>query len=247
MNVKLTREQFSALVWELRAVSIFFDRPLTVEVDGMREEVGMGLGGLSWTFLSRGQDCEVGCGQCCTNTHRTAWFYYSSEEQYATEHAVPIDVRVNDQLTRFFVWQQEDTLRCKQLTDDNLCSIHDKGQPLHCQMYPQTWVYPHGGKYFLSRRLPPRNWRWPKCPIPVWDVKASEESYLQNLRVLHHFQEFCRQSNDQRAYDLAFDVTSFVIDRPDPTKLPASIHFPLTQVVKNTPRLKVRHELAMLH
>lgn len=88
-----------------------------------------------------------------------------------------------------------------QVTEKNdlpiwLCSLHREDEspfaqqngpfehrgdlkPVHCRMSPFVAIHNvntvSGTRQVLSRRLPSRNWRWPKCPIPVYDLPISKE------------------------------------------------------------------------
>ena len=73
------------------------------------------------------------------------------------------------------------------------CSIQFKGKPLHCKSDPFLSVHKvrtaRGIVNLLSRRLPSRNWRWPKCPIDVANEPFTPEIAqldLENFQQLYN-------------------------------------------------------------
>jgi hypothetical protein len=193
----LSTEDISHIVYDLLDVSIFFDFPISIQIQGRTIEVGKGLGGFSWSLFQRGADCNS-CGNCCKHTFRDLWFWWDSEP-HRPEGLEPIVIQINRVPTTLWLHRNEmGADRCDFLVDAKdgdrdvgYCALHavpEKGniKPAHCHAHPLTGVYLHPGrqKYLLNRRLPPRNWRWPNCPIKPEQTPYQVKDLLDDQYIL---------------------------------------------------------------
>lgn len=97
------------------------------------------------------------------------------------------------------------------------CSIHKAGtKPLHCLMAPQVGAYHIGDKYYLSKRLPSRNWRHPKCPIIMIDTpppndqeKAMDREILERLQKAFGHIPGCMLNDILPRYERLYDLREF--------------------------------------
>lgn len=190
---QLTQRDLTDIAYDIREISIFFRDPITFSLpdrpDLQPMTVGQGLGGFSWSLFQRGADCNL-CSNCCRNTHRRVWFWWSTEPHPdSVEH---IRLELNGWVRDVWVHLNlvNDQAKCDFLVDSvaedgraiGLCGLHEAGlKPNHCRTHPQTGVYlvntTRGKVPLLSRRLPSRNWRWPDCPIDVAKVPMSNEQF----------------------------------------------------------------------
>lgn len=190
-SVQLTQHDLQFLAWDLETVAIFHPQPLSVSVDGFQPfTVGMGLGGFSTSIFTRGDRCTA-CGACCS--HRRTWFWHDLENH--AEDALPIDVVISGVKQRFWyhVTSSGNPLDgCDYLMPGvrgtpmgGPCRLHVPGlKPLHCRMDPYMFTHKvrlsEGRQVrLLSRKLPSRNWAWPKCPVDIYHEPFTAET-LQN-------------------------------------------------------------------
>lgn len=197
---KLQPRDISDIAYDVEEISIFFDTPITFSIlerpDLGEKTVGSGLGGFSWTFFQRGAECTM-CGNCCKSTYRNVWFWWHDEPHpdsveactlVLNGHNVPIFIHYNSEANGM--------QRCDFLVDTEvngvvlgLCGLHEAGiKPNHCRQHPMSSVHnvhlKDGVIPLISRRLPSRNWRWPKCPVDVAKVPMSADQMSTDRAML---------------------------------------------------------------
>lgn len=172
-----------------RTLSIFFAEPLRLEVPGVGEgTLGMGFGGLAASLFQRGFYCTA-CGNCCYGDERV-WLWlppFGPQVPYDTQfltvfvNGKPLVLRVHVNARNAKTEGCDYLDRGQTLTFDGQpsrgqCTLWAQGKtlPHHCRQLPDMAVYApnslRGRVPLLSRRLPPRNWQSPKCPIPVTEI-----------------------------------------------------------------------------
>jgi len=207
------------IAWDWEMFSIFFPKPITLEFpeQGVTKTVGSGYGGLSKSLFQRGFDCNL-CGRCCRNTHRRIWTWLPSETPHPNHRVVSIIINGQTEWNLAVHVNKNGGVKCDYLTPipgefelgvREACSIHDTTQPVHCKTYPGVAVYNvrHGDSRvpLLSRRLPPRNWRWPKCPIPIYELPLARSDIENDLVIWDHWVSSFK-SIPGNCVELAFDL-----------------------------------------
>jgi hypothetical protein len=188
-----------------RTYSIFFQRPFELVVPGVgREVVGAGPGGFASSLFARGFNC-IACGRCCYGSERTwSWLPGSTPPEDTIEveitldgHPLPLRVHVNqgDSHTDGCDYLRKTQPGEIQLSLDGVtpslgyCSIWADGKDLpdHCRQLPDMAVYSPRSKRgripLLSRRLPPRNWQNPKCPVPINTIPLDQPTIEKDRAV----------------------------------------------------------------
>ncbi len=168
------------IAWALRQYLSFMPEPAEVQFpSGQTIRVG-GWSGFSRTWFARGQHCSLDiCPSRCCVGHRISWFWFPEDPH--PDGLPETIIRINGEPQVIYVHENVNPTRCDYLNPNGLgCSIWRKGQPVFCWVNPQMGLYPHGGRLWWFKRLPPRNWRWPQCPVdlaetrpdPAWDAKV---------------------------------------------------------------------------
>ena len=219
----LSQRDSEDIGYDLTQLSIFFPKPIVLDIEGLAAtEWGMGYGGLSTSLFLRSTDCNQ-CGACCKNGHRTIWFWYAHEDHPEGVPAyqfeingveIPIWVHVNSQngyaKCDYLVPLGYESRDLRGPTPAEGCSLHVPGlKPSHCSVNPQTGVWKtltqHGLKLMLSRRLPSRNWRYPLCPIDVYNLQMNDEQIRQDEIMWAHWRRALKYVPGhciEQAYDL---------------------------------------------
>lgn len=189
--MKETIEPGPSITRNLRFLSLFTPEPLKVQLNpDTTVDVGQGYGFISHTFWERSTKCFLECmGTCCQNWPRPGispiWFAFEVMPKGLDMYTV----RVNDRdLTFFAETNLMSRYECQFLDKTTgKCSIYAESKPTHCDFDPQMGIYPLRKKLGLFRRLPPRNWRYPKCPIDPSRWEATDQSRAENVRILDDY------------------------------------------------------------
>jgi hypothetical protein len=186
-----------------RTYSIFFSQPLTLVVPGVgKGTFGSGLGGFSPSIFSRGMKC-IACGRCCYGRERV-WTWFVDPDVTPPEDTSAFTIFVNGAPVPLWVHVNRGDPRidgCDYLINkgslsldgvtpsQGFCRLWAEGRdlPTHCRQLPDYAVYPVRGTPLLSRRLPPRNWRAPKCPIDVASLPLDQETIEKDRYVWHRW------------------------------------------------------------
>lgn len=173
----------SNMGWYADLYGIFFDKP--VEIGGT---MSSGPGGFSQTFFQRTQQCTA-CGACCKRTFRDEWQWFGVEPRPDEEMERRVEIFNGVEIEVFVYKNKKGDAQCDFLQEDGKCGIHMQGvKPIHCVMSPQIHAYVTRGVYYLSKRLPSRNWRWPQCPIVMADTPPpNEEEKKQDMKILETY------------------------------------------------------------
>lgn len=175
--------------WLLERYLTLFPEPVEVTFpDGDVKHLG-GWGGFSRTFFERGRGCYLAChGKCCEKYSAGWWFYLPSEtpgpEPTEVEHiklnGLPLVVRTHGN-------EREETEGCDYLDSEGRCTLYLDGGRLAipCNYLPHVDAHRHGNEFFWSKRLPSRNWRWPKCMVDPGTVTPdpADDRYLFEVLV----------------------------------------------------------------
>lgn len=204
----LIQEDIDFLAADLLTVAVFHPRPIRVEIEGWPAfDVGNGYGGFSSTSFIRAGNC-TGCGGCCA--YRRTWWWDSRDPHPTDQSTRPIDVRINGDKHHFLYHTTRSGDRfnvCDYLTpayDDELNQLIDVAgnEVWHCKLHsevPDQNIKPHhckiepflsikkvrtsfGMRYLWSRRLPSRNWAWPKCPSDVYNTPIEPKHIEEDRR-----------------------------------------------------------------
>lgn len=181
-----------SLLRNLRLLSLFSPTPLSVVFAEQPHHVGEGYGFISHTVWERSTLCLESCrGGCCTNWkrpgigplwHPSELFPPNLDEHVAHVNGVEFRYRSQKNLDNQFTCGFWDPATGR-------CQIYSTGKPVHCDIDPQMGVFPcKKGKLGLFRRLPPRNWRFPKCPVDMSETRPSDASRAEMDRVLAVYQ-----------------------------------------------------------
>lgn len=233
--LRLSRNDLSAIVFDLRGISVFFEKPILVQFgesgNYYSESIGYGYGGLSGTIWTRSTMCLTGCGRCCRTPYRNVWYYYSSETNRPDGLIDFDDITIDGKRIRLHLDRQDKQPEenCSHLvTKDvgngvlgDVCGIYEQ-RPAHCRQYPELFLTHSRGRLWWSRRLPSRNWGFPKCPIEMSTTMYTPETRDENVFI---FDMFARAlSFDRDAHRVAKRVVEFV---KDPPKLAMSTTLPI--------------------
>jgi len=186
----LMKQGLSSLLYDLRFLAIFCDKPLVIGSEGSDQTVVAGdpsLGGISRTVLERSVvECRLDCGRCCKNftIPLLSWFWFGFEPHppgYGEE-----ELYINGRSQIIHLFHNEGT-RCVQLDDTDRCKLHMSGlKPTHCLISPPAGLWHRGGRDVISCQALGRNWRWPKCPVDWPSTPYDDETrdrWLQALKV----------------------------------------------------------------
>lgn len=199
----LTPQDLGDFMYDWRTYSIFFESPVSVTVPGVGEfTVGSGLGGFSPSIFVRGMKC-IACGRCCYG-HERVWTWFETPGGRFPDdtvrliitvngHPLPLRAHVNRGNPRVdgcdYLVQKGELSLDGVTPSKGFCRLWRDGLdlPTHCRQLPDYGVYPvrtsRGTVPLLSRRLPPRNWRSPQCPINVQALPLDDTTLEKDRRV----------------------------------------------------------------
>lgn len=201
------------LAWYANLYGMFFED--VIELGGVRSA---GPGGFSHTFFTRSQDCVFGCGACCRRTFRDEWHWLEGERRPDVELSEEL-FTINGQEIPIYIYKNQlGDKQCDFLNERGLCNIHLEGtKPVHCLMSPQVGAYEYSGIFYLSKRLPSRNWRWPQCPInlaatppPDEKERAMDRQILTRLSQGLGMVKGCILPDLLEVYDRLYDPKEFL-------------------------------------
>jgi NAD-dependent dihydropyrimidine dehydrogenase PreA subunit len=197
MEHTLIKDDLISLAFDFEHVAIFHREPLKIVVPDVGEITsGNGLGGFSHTVFERSEKCIV-CGACCRKCRRRVWFWHAGDSH--PEDVTPLTVVVNGNVVPMvYHASKERFMTCDYQAEDGRCIIHEPDRrPVHCDFDPFSNIYTvnlsRGKRNLWSRRLPSRNWLWPKCPIdvatiPITEAQIDDDRRRWNILAKHYTQ-----------------------------------------------------------
>lgn len=174
--------------WLLEQYLTLMPEPVEVVFpDGDVKHIG-GFGGFSRTFFERGRGCTTdGCdGRCCKRYSAGWWFYLPSEGVVHPERLESEELILNGYTLPILTHgnENEQAEGCQHLCDDGKCDLYPRRHAIVCNMSPHVGVHPYRDRLYWAKRLPPRNWRWPQCPINPAEQKPDIEDDVQLFTAL---------------------------------------------------------------
>lgn len=159
-------------VWSVTVGNETFTLPVT------------GPGKISRLFYERGGGCVEGCAGCCRRDAwhpRLLWVGDMPPAEVTPFSAVRASISGHWVNVSYYDSTAD---HCDFLDDELRCTLYNKNRSTIGTLGPQVAASRRGEISWLTRRLPSRNWAWPKCPVPIAETKFSRELHIKTMDAL---------------------------------------------------------------